>query len=134
MTLEPVVFAQDEQRHASLDVDRSVVEGEAQLAYMRVLWWEEPLARVWQLGIIAHEVESVVREVVVHCFLAHLLADEEELCLRACRWVVTFVAEVFVRDRIVFAGIDVPFFKNVCETNVVIGGSGAPVDVHVAGT
>jgi hypothetical protein len=58
--LKPVVFARDEQRHTSLDVDRSVVEGEAQLADVRVLRREEPLARVWQLGVVAHEMESVV--------------------------------------------------------------------------
>jgi hypothetical protein len=58
--LEPVVFARDEQRHASLNVDRSVVEGEAQLADMRVLRREEPLARVWQLRFVAHEMKSVV--------------------------------------------------------------------------
>lgn len=61
-----------------------MVEGEAQLADVRVLRREEPLARVWQLGVVAHEVEGVVREVVVHCFLAKLFADEEELCLSAC--------------------------------------------------
>ena len=58
--LEPVVFARDEQRHASLNVDRSVIEGEAQLADVCILRREEPLARVWQLGVVAHEVESVV--------------------------------------------------------------------------
>ena len=85
VSLEPVFFARDEQCHASLDVDRSVIEGEAQLADVGVLRREEPLARVWQAGVVAHEVKGVVREVVVHRFLAHLLADEEELCLRGCR-------------------------------------------------
>ena len=84
VSLEPVIFVRDEQRHASLDVDRSVVEGEAQLTDVRVLRREEPLARVWQLGVVTHEVEGVVREVVVHRFLAQLFADEEELCLSAC--------------------------------------------------
>jgi len=60
-----------------------VVEGEAQLADLRVLRREEPLARVGQLAVGAHEVEGVVREVVVHCFLADLLADEEKLGLGA---------------------------------------------------
>jgi len=82
--LEPGVLARDEQRHAPLDVDRAVVEGEAQLADVRVLRRGEPLARVGQLGVAAHQMERVVREIVVQRFLAELLADEEELGLGAC--------------------------------------------------
>ena len=39
-----------------------------------------------------------------------------------------------MRDWIVLAGTHVPLFENVCEANVVIGCSCAPVNVHVAGT
>ena len=81
VSLEPVIFVRDEQRHASLDVDRSVVEGEAQLADVRVLWREEPLAQVRQGAVGAHDVEGVFGEVVVHCFVMQLFADEEELGL-----------------------------------------------------
>ena len=134
VALEPGFFAGDEQRHAALDVDGAVVEGDAEPADVRVARREEPLARVWQLGVVTHEVEGVVREVVVHCFLAQLFADEEELCLSACWRAETLVGEVFEWDRVIFAGIHVPLFENVCEANVVVGGSRAPVDVHVAGT
>lgn len=81
VALEPAVFAGDEQRHAALDVDGAVVEGDAEPADVRITRREEPLAQVRQGAVRAHDVESVFREVVVHCFVMKLLADEEELGL-----------------------------------------------------
>lgn len=130
---EPVVFARDEQRHAPLDVGRAVVEGEAQAADVRVLRREEPLARVGQLGVGAHEVEGVVREVVVHCFLTQLFANQEDLGLRACWGARGLVREVFVWDRCTLDIVHVPLLEDVGEANVVVRRSSAPVDVHVAG-
>lgn len=79
VVLEPVVFAGDEQRHAPLDVDGAVVEGDAETADVRITRREEPLAQVRQGAVGAHDVEGVFREVVVHCFVAELLADQEQL-------------------------------------------------------
>lgn len=81
MALEPAVFARDEQRHAALDVDGAVVEGDAEAADVRITRREEPLAQVRQGAVGAHDVEGVFGEVVVHCFVMQLFADEEELGL-----------------------------------------------------
>lgn len=75
--LEPGVFAGDEQRHPSLDVDGAVVEGDAEPADVRVTRRVEPLAQVRQGVVGTHDVEGVFREVVVHRFVTELLADQE---------------------------------------------------------
>ena len=41
--------------------------------------------------------------------------------------------EVFGWECVVLFGVYVPFLAEVGETNVVVGGAGAPVDVYVAG-
>ena len=85
VTLEPVVFASDEQCHASLYVNCSVVEGDAEPADVRITRRKESLAQVRQGTVGAHDVESVLREVVVHCFVAKLPGDQKQLGL-AMRW------------------------------------------------
>lgn len=71
----------------------------------------------------------------MHCFLAQLLADEEELGLGTCGRAqgLQGFGEVFGWDWVVLVGLHVPFFEDVSEADVVVGGAGAPVDVHIAG-
>lgn len=75
VALEPAVFAGDEECHAALDVDGAVVKGDAEAADVRITRREEPLAQIREGAVGAHDVESVFREVVVHRFVAELLAD-----------------------------------------------------------
>jgi len=84
VALEPGVFAGYEQCHATLNVDGAVVEGDAESANVRVTRREEPLAQVRQRAVGAHDVESVLCEVVVHRLVAELLADQEQLRLGVC--------------------------------------------------
>jgi len=77
VALEPAIFAGYEQRHAALDVDGAVVEGDAEAADVRITRREEPLAQVRQSAVDAHDLEGVFREVVVHRFVVELLADQE---------------------------------------------------------
>jgi hypothetical protein len=79
VVFEPFGSAGDEQCHAALDVERPVVERNAQAADVRVARREEPLAQVRQVVVGAHDVESVFGKVVVHCFVVELLADYEQL-------------------------------------------------------
>jgi hypothetical protein len=75
VALEPAVFTRDEECHAALDVDGAVIESDAEAPDVRVTRREEPLAQVRQGGVGAHDVESVFSEVVLHGFVAELLAD-----------------------------------------------------------
>jgi hypothetical protein len=79
VVLDPFRSACDEESHAALDVERAVVQRNAQVANVRVTRREEPLAQVREVVVGAHDVESVFREVVVHCFVVQLLADQEQL-------------------------------------------------------
>lgn len=83
VAFEPAVLAGDKQCHATLDVDGAVVERDAEAADVRITRREEPLAQVWEGAVRAHDVKGVFGEVVVHCFVAELLADEEQLGLAA---------------------------------------------------
>jgi hypothetical protein len=66
VVFEPFRSASDEEGHAALDVERAVVERDAQAADVRVARREEPLAQVREVVVGAHDVESVFGEVVVH--------------------------------------------------------------------
>ena len=79
VSLEPAVFARDEQCHASLDFNCSVVERDAEPADVRITRREESLAQVRQGAVGSHDVESVLCEVVVHRFVAKLPRDQEQL-------------------------------------------------------
>lgn len=81
VVVEPAFPARDEESHASLDVERTVVEGYAQPADVGVSRREEPLAQIRQGAVGAHEVEGVSSEVVVHCFVVELFAYQEQLRL-----------------------------------------------------
>lgn len=128
VSLKPLVFAGDEERHAALDVGGAVVEGDAQTPDVGVARRAEPLAQVWEGAVAAHHVEGVLGEVVVHCFVAELLGDQEELCFGA-RW-------GFWRRFVGYMGRrrtgSVPVFDDVRETDVVVGGFGAVADVNVS--
>lgn len=79
VSLEPAVFAGDEQCHASLDVNCSVVERDAESADVPITRREESLAQVRQGAVGTHDVESVLCEVVMHGFVAKLPGDQEQL-------------------------------------------------------
>lgn len=128
VSLKPLVFAGDEERHAALDVGGAVVEGDAQAPDVGVARRAEPLAQVWEGAVAAHHVEGVLSEVVVHCFVAELLGDQKELCFDARRgfW-GRFISYVGRRRT-----GSVPFFIDVREADVVVGGFSAVADVDVS--
>jgi hypothetical protein len=135
VALEPGIFARDEECHAALDVDGAVVESYAETADVRITRREKPLAQVREGAVGAHHVESVFGEVVVHGFVAELLADCEQLRF-AVGWGAGWLRGTRVKDRqpCVWGGIAVPVLEDVGEANVVVGGAGVPADVDVAWT
>lgn len=70
IVFEPLVFAGNEEGHATLAIECPMVESDAQTTDVCVPRWEEPLAQIWKGAVGAHEVEGVFGEVVVDPFIA----------------------------------------------------------------
>jgi hypothetical protein len=135
VTLEPAILAGDAQRHATLNIDCSVVEGNAEPANVRITRREESLAQVRQGTVGTHDVESVLCEIVVDCFVAKLSGYQEQLGL-AMRWCAGWLRDTRVKQRqpCVGDGITVPALEDMGEANVVMSGSSIPADVYVTRT
>lgn len=76
--------------------------------------------------------EGVVGEVVLHCFVAQLLADEEELRLRV-RGLARLVLSCGLLGEPADGAREFPALEEVGEADVVGCCSGRPADVDVYG-
>lgn len=132
MRFDPLLPARDELRHAALQVAGAVVERDAEAADVLVARREEPLAQEGEAAVQAHDVEGVVGEVVLHCVVAELLVDDEELRLRAGRVRGRGFAGGQLGQPADGRGVAVPHFQDVREAHVVRGGARAPAHVDVA--